>query len=124
MIKGIGIDIVEVERIASAIERYGEKFLQRIFNETERAHCERSEKFKCQRYAARFAAKEAFSKAIGTGITDGFAFKLIGIINEENGKPQLQLFGIMQERWGQYTFNVSLSHTDSIATAIIVAEFN
>ena len=75
-------------------------------------------------YAARFAAKEAFSKAIGTGITEGFKFKEIGIRNEENGKPLVELQGGLKEKWGDCLVHVSLSHTEGNAVAYIVMERN
>lgn len=122
MIIGIGTDITDVARIASSIEQYGERFLRRIFTETERAYCERREKTKYRHYCARFAAKEAFSKAIGTGVADGFAFNLVGIRNEPGGKPVIELSGLMAERWGDCRINVSLSHTDALALAVVTIE--
>jgi holo-[acyl-carrier protein] synthase len=73
-------------------------------------------------YAARFAAKEAFSKAIKTGMREGMSFKLVGILNEKSGEPRLELFGAMLERWGSYTCHVSLSHTGTVALAVVVIE--
>lgn len=122
MIIGIGTDITDVARIASSIEQYGERFLRRIFTETEREYCERREKTKYRHYTARFAAKEAFSKAIGTGMSNGFAFNLVGIRNEPSGKPTIELFGIMAERWGDCRINVSLSHTADLALAVVTLE--
>ncbi|GAB1431083.1 holo-ACP synthase [Ignavibacteria bacterium] len=122
MIIGIGTDITDVARIESSVNQYGERFLRRIFTETEREYCERREKTKYRHYAARFAAKEAFSKAIGTGVTQGFAFNLIGICNEPGGKPTVELFGIMAERWSDCRINVSLSHTDDLAVAVVTIE--
>ncbi len=73
-------------------------------------------------YAARFAAKESFSKAIGTGITKGFKFKEFGIENEPSGKPNCVLSGGALEKYGHLKFHVSLSHTDNNAVAFIVLE--
>ena len=73
-------------------------------------------------YAARFAVKEAFSKAIGTGITKGFAFKDVGVVNEQGGKPSIVLSGAMLDTWGLYTLHVSISHTDTVAMAVVILE--
>jgi holo-[acyl-carrier protein] synthase len=124
MIVGIGTDIVEVERIKSAIEKYGERFLNRIFTQTEIDYCEQFKGGRYLHYAARFAAKEAFSKAIGTGITRGFKFREIGIRNESSGRPRAELSGEMLDRWGNYSIEVSLSHTDNNAIAFLTLEKN
>jgi holo-[acyl-carrier protein] synthase len=122
MIKGLGIDIVEVERIQTAVEKYADKFLNRIYTKEE---IEYSESFKNKKYvhlAARFAVKEAFSKAIGTGITQGFKFNEITTINKESGEPKIILDGNMKEKYGDYSFLVSISHTDSTAVAVVIME--
>lgn len=120
MIVGIGTDIVEVERIKNAIEKYGKRFLDRVFTETEQNYCESFNNAKYQHYAARFAAKEAFSKAIGTGITQGFKFKEVGVINEKSGQPLVELKGELKEKWGKYRIDISLSHTSANAIAYVV----
>jgi holo-[acyl-carrier protein] synthase len=122
MIIGIGTDIVDVHRIQAALEKYGERLAHRIFTETERNYCEERQPSRLQHYAARFAVKEAFSKAIGTGMRDGFAFNLVGVINEPSGKPLLQLSGLMLERWGHCRAYVSISHTAAMAMAVVVLE--
>jgi len=122
MIIGIGTDIVEVARIKSSIENYGDRFTSRIYTETEIKYCEAFKENKYQHYAARFAAKESFSKAIGTGLTRGFKFKEIGIENEKSGKPNVVLAGGMEKKWGGYSVTVSLSHTDNNAIAYLVIE--
>jgi holo-[acyl-carrier protein] synthase len=122
MIVGIGTDIIEVTRIEKAIEKYGEKFLKRIFTDTERNYCEQFNEKKYMHYAARFAAKEAFSKAIGTGITDGFKFSEIGIKNEKSGKPVIELFGGLYKQWGDCIILVTLSHSDANAMAFLIIE--
>ncbi|MCS7000236.1 MAG: holo-ACP synthase [Bacteroidota bacterium] len=122
MIIGIGIDIVEVERIAAAIERYGEQFLRRVYTETERAYCERAASQRFLHYAARFAAKEAFSKAIGTGLRHGFRLCDCGVVHTESGQPQIALSGILAERWGKYPVHLSLSHTRHYAAACVIIE--
>ncbi|MBE2187835.1 MAG: holo-ACP synthase [Desulfobulbaceae bacterium] len=122
MIYGIGTDIVDVDRIKQAIESYGKRFLDRIYTETEQEYSESFNDKKYVHYAARFAAKESFSKAIGTGITKGFKFREVGIKNEVSGKPIMMLEGEMLERYGQYKIHVSLSHTDTNAIAYILIE--
>lgn len=122
MIVGIGTDIIEVGRIKDAIEKYGDRFLNRIFTETEMKYCESFKDTKYLHYAARFASKESFSKAIGTGITKGFKFKEVGIKNEQNGKPVIELLGDLLEKWGDCRISVSLSHTADNALAYVILE--
>ena len=119
---GIGTDIVDVPRIEKSYAEYGDRFLQRVFTPTEIAYCERFGETRFLHYAARFAAKEAFSKAIGTGMRDGMSFKNVGIRNEPSGQPVIELFGVMLERWGNHVIHVSLSHTATIGLAVIVIE--
>jgi holo-[acyl-carrier protein] synthase len=121
---GIGTDIVEIERIKNAVEKYGERFVNRIFTESEQEYCDMFKGTSYLHYAARFAAKESFSKAIGTGITNGFKFSEITIRNEESGKPVVELSGGMKEKYGHLTIHISLSHTESDAVAFIVLEDN
>ncbi|GIV54847.1 MAG: holo-[acyl-carrier-protein] synthase [Candidatus Kapaibacterium sp.] len=122
MIVGIGIDIIEVDRIAGAIERYGEHFLRRIYTDAERQYCERAAASRLLHYAARFAAKEAFSKAIGTGITQGFRFRDCGVLNQPSGQPTIVLAGMLAEVWGRHRIHLSLSHTRHSAVACVVIE--
>ena len=119
---GIGTDIVDVPRIERSFNEYGERFLKRVFTDTEIAYCDSFGETRFLHYAARFAAKEAFSKAIGTGMRDGMAFKLVGIKNAESGKPHIVLSGAMEERWGGRTIHVTLSHTATIGLAVVVIE--
>lgn len=122
MIYGIGTDIIEVERIKEAIQKYGSRFLDRIYTKLEQEYCESFKDNKFLHYAARFAAKESFSKAIGTGITQGFKFNEIGIVNEESGKPKIILTGGLLEKWGDLKIEISLSHTQSNAVAFVTLE--
>ncbi len=123
MISGVGIDIVEVERIAASINK--EKgFREMVFSKTEIAYCE-SKKNKFEHYAARFAAKEAFFKAIGTGWAESTLFNEVEVINTENGKPDVTLSGLTLETinsMGVKTISVSLSHIKTTATAIVIIE--
>ncbi|MEJ5286824.1 MAG: Holo-[acyl-carrier-protein] synthase [Candidatus Kapaibacterium sp.] len=122
MIVGVGIDIIEVDRIKKAIENYGERFLKRVFTEKEIEYCEEFKESKWVHYAVRFSAKEAFSKAIGTGLTQGFKLNEVGIKNSNNGKPEVDLYGELLEKWGKYKIFVSLSHINTVATAIVIIE--
>ena len=119
MIIGIGTDIIEVARIKESIEKYGERFLKRIFTDVEIEYCETYKEHKYLHYAARFAAKESFSKAIGTGITQGFKLNEVGIRNEKSGKPVIDLRGGLAEKYGHYKCYVSLSHTEGNAVSYI-----
>jgi len=122
MIYGLGTDIVEVDRIKNSIEKYGNKFLNKVFTEIEISYCESYKDTKYPHYAARFAVKEAFSKAIGTGFTKGFKLNEIGVKNEENGKPVIELFGSLSEKWSSYKLFLSLSHSNINATASVIIE--
>src|SRR5882724_8312675 len=97
MIFGIGIDTIEVPRIERTISDYASQFLDRIFTADEIASCT-SRRFSGEHYAARFAAKEAFAKAIGTGIRRGFIWKEVEVQKEYSGKPIITLNGSMIEK--------------------------
>ncbi|MBN1223867.1 MAG: holo-ACP synthase [Candidatus Aminicenantes bacterium] len=123
MIVGIGTDIIEVARIKKLIDGQ-ERFKKRIFTASEIAYCERK-KNKAQNYAARFAAKEAFLKAIGTGLRQGISFKEIEVVNNEHGKPEIFLYGTAKEftlKMGVTNIQVSLSHLGEMAVAVVTAE--
>lgn len=122
MIIGIGTDIIEVERIQKMIVEYGESALNKIFTEIEIEYCNSFGKRKYEHFAARFAIKEAFSKAIGTGLTKSFKFKDVGVVNETSGKPKLVLTGEMQKKWGSKVVHISIAHTINTATAYVVIE--
>ena len=121
MILGIGTDIVLVTRIQDALEKYGDRFLRRIFTEGERAYCE-AQKYKFQHYAARFAAKEAFSKAIGTGITGDMTWTSVEVVKRRGGEPFLRLHNKIAEKYGACRVLVSLSHTSESALAMVAIE--
>jgi len=122
MIIGTGVDVTDVGRIRHSFEEYGDRFGKRVFTPLEIEYCERFGETRHLHYAARFAAKEAFSKAIGTGMRDGFAFKDVGIRNEPSGKPVIELFNAMKERWDGFKIHVTLSHTSTVAVAVVVLE--
>lgn len=124
MILGIGVDLVEVERIDLAIERHGEHFLHRVFTEREIAYCSPM-RTPGPHYAARWAAKEAVAKAFGTGIGERLALQEIEVCREESGAPFIVLHGnaeaFSQER-GVRKIHLALSHTATSAVAQVVIE--
>ena len=120
-ILGLGVDLVEVERIEKAIARH-EGFVPRIFSSRERERCENCAR-PARRYAACFAAKEAASKALGSGVR-GFAWREVEMLSDENGQPYLVLSGKAQElavRQGVKRMQVSISHTRDMAVAVTQA---
>src|ERR1044071_7129375 len=113
MIVGTGIDIAEVPRVAEAIERYGERFLHRVFTEGEIRYCD-SKANRVERYAARFAAKEAAMKALGTGWNHGVRWRDIEVSRQPGGRPTIKFHGKAAEfasRLGTANIALSLSHT-------------
>jgi len=119
---GIGMDIVETKRIAESIERFGDRFLGRVFLEGEIAYS-KTMKFPHLHLAARFAAKEAISKAFGTGIGHEMGWKDLEIVREPNGAPRIQLHGRAEsfaKELGVTEVHVSLSHTAEYGAANVV----
>ena len=101
MIIGLGSDLCNIERIQNSLDRFGERFENRVFTETERAKAARRPFTKAGTYAKRFAAKEAFSKAVGTGFKRGVFMSDIGVVNAPSGAPTLALTGGAAERLAQ-----------------------
>lgn len=125
MIAGLGIDIIEVERIAEKIEK-DNGFRELVFSAREIAYCE-SKTHKHEHYAARFAAKEAFFKALGTGWLNGTAFNEVEIINNAQGKPEIALLGVTNDTvgtLGNFSITVALTHIQSTASAVVILETN
>ncbi len=125
MILGIGLDLVEVERLEAAMARHGERFLARVFTAAERAYCE-SYARPGERYAARFAAKEAAMKALGTG-WHGVGWREFEVWREISGPPRLKLHGLAQAlalSQGMVSWHLSLTHTHHYAIAQVIAESN
>ena len=124
MIAGIGNDIVAIERFQRFLDENNIALLQRVFTEQERSYCN-ARKSAAACYAARFAAKEAFLKALGTGLRDGLSWLDIEVVNDELGKPDLHLSGraliIFRERNLGCSF-LSLSHDGGCAIALVVLE--
>jgi len=124
LIFGVGIDIIEVSRIEKQLSRGDDRFQRRLFTDREIAYCERK-KFKGLHYAARFAAKEAFLKALGTGLGGGLSWKDVEIVNNEAGKPTLRLDGkarLLAEGLGLTGLHVSLTHVKDTAAAVVIIE--
>ena len=122
MILGLGIDLVHIPRVEKAVNRWGEKFLSRVFTSEESSYCLKH-KQPAQGLALRFAAKEACSKALGTGMRLGVTWRQIAIAHEPFGKPVLHLSGSALKRatdMGANAWHVSLSHEGEYATAVVI----
>lgn len=98
MIVGIGSDLCNIERIQNSLDRFGDRFIQRVFTDVERAKADRRQLTRAATFAKRFAAKEAFSKAVGTGFRNGVFMKDIGVVNAPSGAPTLALTGGARQR--------------------------
>ncbi|MBN2071880.1 MAG: holo-ACP synthase [Candidatus Krumholzibacteriota bacterium] len=124
MIIGIGIDSVSISRIRGLIDRYGRRFLGKIF--TDREIDESADRRdNAQFFAARFAAREAFFKALGTGWGRGISLKEVGVVKNENGKPDLSVSGkvsVALEKRGVTATHLSLTHDGEYAQAIVILE--
>ena len=119
MKKGLGIDIIEVSRIRSMMEKYGDKFFKRILTENEIDYCKSFVNAELH-FAGRFASKEAYSKAIGTGISKNFGWKDIEILNDPRGKPYIH--HIKESDYSNNYFDISISHTKEYACAVVICE--
>ena len=123
MIAGLGTDLIEVDRIATKINKEA-GFRELVFSEMEIIYCE-SKANKFEHYAARFAAKEAFFKALGTGWLEGTYFNEVEIVHFDKGKPEIMLSGQTEKTlssWGITKILVSLSHVKDIASAVVIIE--
>ena len=124
MLVGTGIDLIEVPRIAQSIERYGDRFLSRIFTDSEIAYC-RGKATAAESFAARFAAKEAGAKALGTGIQHGVSWKELEVRRLPGQRPTLHLTGRARAIAGQLRVarvSLSLTHTAALAMATVHLE--
>jgi holo-[acyl-carrier protein] synthase len=124
MIYGIGIDLIEIERMQRAISRTGERLIERVYTDTEQAYC-RMQHLPYACYAARFAAKEALLKALGTGLRQHMRWRDIEVCRDHLGKPSLRLYGYLQERCvaeGIRHIHLSLSHSATCAIAQVILE--
>jgi len=124
MIIGIGIDIIEVDRLQRSVQKFGESFLNRIFTERELKYCNKKSN-KYQFFAVGFAAKEALLKAIGTGLRDGISWQEMEIIDDKFGKPAIYSrgkCGLVIRKLNVSRILVSLSYTDRHGVALVVLE--
>jgi holo-[acyl-carrier protein] synthase len=124
MILGTGIDMVEIQRIARSIERYGTRFLTRVFTPSEISYCQRKRAF-AESFAARFAAKEAGAKALGTGIQHGVTWTELEVRRLPGQRPTLYLSGRADKiaaSLGVRHISLSITHTAALATASVVLE--
>jgi len=118
MIYGVGIDIVKTERIKKILEHTKERFLNRVFSPEELV------KDSVDEISGKFAAKEAFVKALGTGFSKGVVFKDIKVLNEKTGKPFIEVSDNLKDRFGlgQFKFHVSIAHDGGYAISIVIME--
>lgn len=124
MIVGLGLDIAEIDRIEAAIKRHGAAFLERLYTAAEVAYCEKHRN-KYERYAARFAAKEAAMKALGTGWSNGVRWRDIEVVRAANGKPSLKLEGKAGEvaaKLGVKNIALTITHSGNLALAEVIFE--
>jgi holo-[acyl-carrier protein] synthase len=124
MIIGTGIDLAEIPRIRQSIERYGARFLDRIYTAREQAYCLRKRN-SAESFAARFAAKEAAAKALGTGISHGVGWLEIEVVREPSGRPTIQFHGRAAQiaaRIGAVHAALSITHTKDLAMASVLLE--
>ena len=124
MIIGMGTDLIEVDRIRQSVDRYGDKFLRRVYTEKESAYAMSKRNF-AERLAGRFAVKEAGMKAIGTGWRRGVTWRDFEVINEPGGRPTLRLTGAagrIAQELGARRISVSITHTAAMAIAVVILE--
>jgi holo-[acyl-carrier protein] synthase len=126
MILGIGSDLIDIRRIERTLERYGERFIARVFTDEERRRSERRAN-RAASYAKRYAAKEACSKALGTGFRDGVYWRDLGVVNLSSGRPTMVLTGGALERLNAMTpagmtatIQLTLTDEDPLASAFVV----
>jgi holo-[acyl-carrier protein] synthase len=124
MIVGTGIDLTEIWRIQHSLDRYGVRFLARVYTSTEQAYCMRRRR-SAESFAARFAAKEAAAKALGTGISRGVSWREIEVERQPGGRPTLRFHGRAAQRaalLGVVHSALSLTHTAGFAMASVILE--
>lgn len=122
MILGLGNDIIDIRRIEKTLERFGDRFIERVFTLEERRRADRRSRTRAATFAKRFAAKEACSKALGTGMRQGVAWRHMGVINLPSGRPSLQLTGGAAVRLAAlvppgFDARIDLTLTDDFPTA-------
>jgi len=117
----VGTDIIEVGRIRKLMEQYGDRFFKRILTDNEIEYCKKFSKPELH-FAGRFAGKEAYSKAIGTGVGKEYSWKDIEILNNEKGKPYI--VHLKENEFSKLKFEISISHTEDYANAVVICEHN
>jgi holo-[acyl-carrier protein] synthase len=125
MVLGVGTDLIEIKRVQESLDRFGERFIERLFTEGEIAYCLRKKSHAAESFAARFAAKEAGAKALGTGMSRGVSWKEIEVKREMGERPTLHLSGRAAERaaaLGVSRVQLSLTHSRDLAMAFVVVE--
>jgi holo-[acyl-carrier protein] synthase len=121
MVRGIGVDIIEIDRIQHSIESIGEPFLAKVYTPTEVVYCNGKAR-RYQHFAARFAAKEAMSKALSTGWAGEFRWKDVEVTNDPSGQPRFSLHGTLRDRLAGATVMLSMSHSESHVVAMVLIE--
>lgn len=119
--KGIGCDLIEIERIEQSLEKYGQSFKDKVFTPHEQSYCD-SKKNSAQHYAVRFAAKEAVAKALGCGFGAHLSFLDLEITQDENGKPHVLLSDNAKKAHNNPKLHISLSHSKGFAQAVALNE--
>jgi len=115
-----GIDLIKVDRVKKIYEDYGEKFLEKVFSNNEINHIKKIKNFQYKKIASKFSAKEAAAKALGTGISNGVKFQDFEIISKKNGRPEIKIFGVAQEKLKNLiSSNVSISDDGEYVVAIV-----
>ena len=126
MIYGVGVDLVRVDRLARVLERFGERFLQRVFTDREIAYCQSKAKQGVYQLAQRFAAKEAFSKALGVGLREGgIRWRDVEVLPDARGKPEIQVAGRAAQLCKELDIrgmHLSLTDEGNHAVAVVVLE--
>jgi len=121
LVKGIGVDIIEIARIRHGVENSGTPFLERIFTQAEIDYCN-SKHNRYQHLAARFAAKESVSKALSTGLRGEFGWKDIEVTNDPLGKPFVVVHGPLEQKLNGASIHLSISHSETHVVAMVVIE--
>ena len=125
MLVGTGIDLIEIDRIGASVKRFGPRFLERVFTQKEIAYCSLKKKTADESFAARFAAKEAGAKAMGTGISRGVSWQEIEVVRYPGQRPELVFHGRAKEianHLGVRNISLSLTHNGSVAMAAVALE--
>ncbi|MFO7769564.1 MAG: holo-ACP synthase [bacterium] len=117
-VRAVGIDLLEVERMARAVDRWGQRFLDRVFTPGEQEAARRGSA--AEALAARYAAKEAVSKCLGTGFEQGVRRRDIEVVGDERGAPSIRLHGAAARRAGGARFMLSMTHTEGMAACVAV----